>query len=154
MIRSRPIADSTASGTKRRNSATVAPATKPAFMMKFWPNTWKSGRKAARRSDERNRHRFAVVRTLDTTFACVRVTPFGKPVVPEEYSSTAGSSGSIVAARVDGSPRASQSSSAISSGSPPSHRTVCSTEGHSGRGRLGNRSAVVNTTFGRASFTM
>jgi len=50
VARSRAIEASTPSGTKRRWSTTVAQLVNAAFMIAFWPNTWKSGRKSSRRS--------------------------------------------------------------------------------------------------------
>jgi hypothetical protein len=50
VTRSRAMDARIRSGTKRRWSTRLVPATKAAFMIAFWPKTWKRGKNSSARS--------------------------------------------------------------------------------------------------------
>ncbi len=91
---------------------------------------------------------------LVATFDWVSVTPFGKPVVPDEYSSEAGASAAQSMPASCASPPALQTASgAAPAGTSPSQITTCSRHGQRSRGTNCASSPTVNTTLEPESFT-
>ena len=98
--------------------------------------------------------------TLVAMLCCVSVTPLGKPVVPDEYSSAAGSSprrSSGVKAPACAGTAASQSASvSVPAGAAPgvpSQTTTWRTAGQRSRGTKPASSARVSTTAAVESFS-
>ena len=82
------------------------------------PPTWNSGMATMFLSPSSNPQPSWAFRVWLTMFDCVSATPFGRPVVPEEYITRHTSPGSTSGSRPTGSEAASNAS--YSSPSPPS----------------------------------
>ena len=86
---------SRAAGPSNRGMSTsVAPTRNPAFITTVWPKEWNSGRTASVTSSGSSLTTSnALIVAFHSMLSCVRIAPFGFPVVPDVYRITASSVG-------------------------------------------------------------
>jgi hypothetical protein len=93
VTRSRSMIASARPASKREISVRHPPAVIVALSAQVWPKEWNRGSAPSVTSVSPSAWSEITARALRVRFSCVSSAPFGRPVVPDVYSSTAVSEG-------------------------------------------------------------